>query len=862
MNATAMRGGKLPAIVARFVVVASALVAGEAWAEGSRSLYPATYNSAGARANADVSGSGSKYVGQVARRTFLYVYAETGEYILTGSRNRSNGGDIRIFNPRSFGQPGDETIPSSEDFSCDEGTSQPGTHFAGSGRGTIASRTEELAGPDSADGTVTVPSGFRPCAYQAPTSGIFGVLFTRASSGSGANGSVSNPAVSDDSVAAWDVTVRATATSTTDLNGRLFTYAFVGITNSSGRRLFSDLYYVTLDGYRYRQTMRGVDPQSFAFFANSSGFLDSGNPLYRDIRGEDQAVSELPPGIASQPAQLPIFFSDISPGAPADTEASKVLGALGVPSSPPPPQVQAVRFRGSLGVGATTVGAGGNFDFFTTNTFTFQIVISRDGVDFSPTNPLNRVLRGIAGTGPHTILWDGRDNINGLFPVGVDYPFILTGRNGEAHFPFVDVEGNASGGPTIRKLTPPQSTTVFYDDRGYVTSLGQSIGTPNGLLCGDTPPTPPTPNEGLAGVDSNAVDGSGRYYRFWPGNRSTNDDCNHDSAFGDTKGLDLWVFQGTTALRGTLSIFDAPDFVDVGTSVAVPLVIFPGQTVFGNAAFRNDGLVRATGVSYSLTLGTAGNRPASVNFPTLSGSAFSYNPSTGVVTFSGLPVLPRPGRAGRPPVQLCGAGIRVHPGRGDHLGGQREPGADVAKYVDRTDRCHRVRRPDDRHCAADGCGRQCRDRRGDLPEQRHGNGAREERHVRAHHRERHAPAGGGHVSEPASQHHGELLAGLRRRDVHRASDDPRPWGSPPRGVRIHRPGVGDDSRELVDHDKHSRDHGGQQQRVGIDVVRGHSRPDHHEDSFGRFHARTDGRHVHDHRDQPGPRRNIEAGGGR
>ena len=332
-----------------------------------------------------------------------------------------------------------------------------------------------------------MPDGFLPCAYQAPTSGVFGVLFTEATSGDDPNGSVSNPAVSDESVAAWDVTVRASADSVADLDGRLFTFAFVGDTGGGGREIFSQLYYITQDGYRYRETLRGLDPRAFAFYANGSGFLDSGNPLYRDIRGEDQAVSQLPAGITSQPAQLPIFFSDITPGTPEGAEASKALGALGIPSNPPPPEVQNIRFRGSLGVRATTVGAGGNFDFFTTNTFTFEIVISRDGVDFSPTNPQNRVLRGIAGTGLHTILWDGRDNAGDLFPVGVDYSYTLTGRNGEAHFPFIDAEGNANGGPTIRKLSGSGGTTVFYDDRGYVTAQGESIGTLNGFLCGGTP---------------------------------------------------------------------------------------------------------------------------------------------------------------------------------------------------------------------------------------------------------------------------------------------------------------------------------------------------------------------------------------
>jgi uncharacterized repeat protein (TIGR01451 family) len=69
----------------------------------------------------------------------------------------------------------------------------------------------------------------------------------------------------------------------------------------------------------------------------------------------------------------------------------------------------------------------------------------------------------------------------------------------------------------------------------------------------------------------------------------------------------------------------------------VPLAVFPGQTVFGSVAYRNDGLARANGVTYALTLGNAGNRPAAVNFPTLGNSDFSYDPSTGVVTFSSLP---------------------------------------------------------------------------------------------------------------------------------------------------------------------------------------------------------------------------------
>ena len=179
-----------------------------AMAEGSRSLYPSTYPSTGYRANLDVE-PGHYYVGKVNRLTFLYVYANAGEYILLGSSSRNSGGDIHVFNPQSFGITGNETVPSTVNFTC----SATGTYSGGS-RGYIDTRAHELLGPDSADGTTVTGNGYVPCAYQAPTTGIYGVVFTVATSGSsGPSGAVTPLAVDTLSVAAWDVTVRASASS-------------------------------------------------------------------------------------------------------------------------------------------------------------------------------------------------------------------------------------------------------------------------------------------------------------------------------------------------------------------------------------------------------------------------------------------------------------------------------------------------------------------------------------------------------------------------------------------------------------------------------------------------------------------------
>ncbi len=181
--------------VAVLLIVLGCLAATQyAHAEGSRSLYPITYPSNGARANLDLQPP-QKFVGKVLRRTFLYVYAQAGEYILLGSSNRNSGGNIFVYNPQNFGIPGDETVPNVADFDCSS-NSPPVGGFGGTGKGAVTSRAQELAGPNSADNSATVTNGFAPCAYRAPSSGIYGVRFTAATGGGNPNGSVASPTAS------------------------------------------------------------------------------------------------------------------------------------------------------------------------------------------------------------------------------------------------------------------------------------------------------------------------------------------------------------------------------------------------------------------------------------------------------------------------------------------------------------------------------------------------------------------------------------------------------------------------------------------------------------------------------------------
>jgi uncharacterized repeat protein (TIGR01451 family) len=75
---------------------------------------------------------------------------------------------------------------------------------------------------------------------------------------------------------------------------------------------------------------------------------------------------------------------------------------------------------------------------------------------------------------------------------------------------------------------------------------------------------------------------------------------------------------------------------DLASAVSFPASVNAGQAVSGSVTYTNNGPSTASGVSFGLTL--SANLPAT---PTLSGlpagATYSYNSSTGVVTFSGMP---------------------------------------------------------------------------------------------------------------------------------------------------------------------------------------------------------------------------------
>ena len=591
------------------VAIVAAFAAGVAHAEGSAQLYPvnatcAPNSSAGScRANIEwrTDAYGPATGAQVRRRSYMEVYARAGEVLEMGSSGVGVGaGDILIYDPGVVTDSNAEPLPAivtgTNGFRCSDQRTSSGI----AAQGRITSRAQELAGPQAADGTGNL-GGYVPCFYVAPATGMYGVVFYGpAGDGSATDGgptgdidlaSAANfDATQGTSIAAWDLTVRSSVSSTTDLDGRLFTDALIAFTGGNGRPINVSLDVVTLDGFRYRTDTRGIDPNGFAFYGNQVGFLDGDgkSPLYHDAYGTTSSseLTGLAGGVTFASPKYPIFF-----GAPDPA----TLTALGIPLTPAAPTISALTYAGNVSGNTSSIGAGGTFSFTANVGGVYEIVISRDGVDFDPGAAGNRVLRGVVTSGTETVTWDGKDNSGADFPVGTNYAVRASLHAGEYHFPLIDAENSTLGGPTFTLLNPPGGvcsggsgcTTAFFDDRGYRT-IGPNaaiVGTlppPDAPLCGIGPPAAPYHSDPVTGYDSSGT------LRAYGGDVGSNTNVPCTGSFGDVKGLDTWTYFPSTTSSAALDIVDSADVSISKTHVGTFTV---GQNGTFTLAIANTGPV-------------------------------------------------------------------------------------------------------------------------------------------------------------------------------------------------------------------------------------------------------------------------------
>jgi hypothetical protein len=561
-------------------------------AEGSRNLYP--NGASGSRADHEWRTSSYGPTGPpdstLRRRTLFKVFANQNEFILMGSSavgivSGATVGNILVYNPGLVTGPvGKETVPGAASYDCNVQRAATGN----AAQGQITSRAAELAGPDTIINAATatpggaVPNGYVPCFYQAPVTGIYDVVIHGPSgfssntqgvpTGDIALTSANNfNATQATNVAAWDVTVRSALTSTADLNGRLFSFYMAMFTGGNGRPMNSTVYIVTSDGYQYRTDLRGMDPNGFLLYGNQVGFYDSDlqTPLYHDVlstvgAANPNQLTQLQGGADMAAPAYPVFFNPPDPAA---------LTALGIPTVPTAPSVSTFDFGGTAGGNNSLIATGGTFSYTSNIGGVYEIIISRDGVDFDPTNTQNRVLRGVRGSGLNAVTWDGNDNSGSPFPVGNNYSVRASVHAGEYHFPLIDVENSVNGGPTYTLLNPPGGVcpfafgcaTGFYDDRGYRTMNGATVGTVGSILCGSLPP-------GVTNAVVGGFDSSGAQRAFGPpagGNAGT--PC--AGSFGDTKGLDLWTYfpsNNAVTLVNIVNALPTPTSTSTATPTSTP----------------------------------------------------------------------------------------------------------------------------------------------------------------------------------------------------------------------------------------------------------------------------------------------------
>jgi uncharacterized repeat protein (TIGR01451 family) len=602
-----------------------------ALAEGSANLFPGspapicTTNAAGGSCRANIEWRTSSYGPTggttIPRRDLFYVYMTAGQVLLMGSSavgvtSGSTEGDIVVYDPGIITAYDESPLPAlvtsgpgANGFSCDSQRTASGI----AAQGQLSTRTQELAGPQAVTGGGN-PTGYVPCWYTAAVSGLYNVAFfgpdgantdvdgtigadiglTEASDTSAAQGS---------SVAAWDMTVRDSPTTTTDDNGRVFLYAYDAFTGGNGLPLNSTLYVTTLDGFVYKTDLRGLDPDGFMLYANDDGFLNpDGTILDHNVEGTTDSgqLTALAGGTNFAPPQYPISFTPLAPA---------TLAALHIPSTATLADLSGLSFAGTVSANTSLVNQGGTFSFTSTGAANYQIVISQNGTNFDPTLATNRVIRGVAVAGANSVHWDGSDNTGTAFPVGSGYPIQVEMQSGSYHFPLLDAENSTLGGPTLTLENPPggvcafsntSCTTAFYDDRGYHSSGqgGGDVGTVDSVLCGVDPPTIANSNP-VTGFDSS---GDQRAYgQNTGGNANVPCQDGGTGSFGDVKGLDLWTYYPGNSEETTVNIVAPAPGISITESASVTDVnkdgkVDVGDTIVWSFLVTNTGNVPLTSV--------------------------------------------------------------------------------------------------------------------------------------------------------------------------------------------------------------------------------------------------------------------------
>ncbi len=516
----------------------------------------------------------------IPRKSTIKVYVRAGEVLQLGSSAVGVGPSGNII----------ATAPNGDVLNCK--TSQPG-------KGFIANRAQELAGPDN-------PGGFTPCetTVTAAQEGIWEIRFVAPNPGTqdpttiAANGSWPAQGTNNSFVTAWDVTVR---NSGVVQPGRAFANSLALNTNlpivggspqlNNLPPVNSQFFVQTQDGYLYNVNLNGLEPVGFIFFSNKNGFIDSsGNPKYKSVEAPTAAT-----GLTQDPADdnftNKLFFNQPDPSLP--TTANSPSGTTWLnPVTVAPPKPSNLKFVGKEGTENQT-GTNplqGNFTFVAPQVrpYTISIDINDNG---SFTDPIDRIIIGTATVGLNTVPWDGKDGQgNDILPNALGYRVQVKLYGGEVHFPLLDPERNPNG-LIINRITPVTGVSgdptynpdwVYYDDSDFTNRPGIA----------------PNPIKLLTGGPSSG--GIRSFLGAPPGNPQTN----ANGWWGDKRGIDTWTFFPSEPVEpeGRIRVLQADLSINKTLTTTPPLVA--GGEISYTITVSNAGPSDVTGVGVTDTFPT------------------------------------------------------------------------------------------------------------------------------------------------------------------------------------------------------------------------------------------------------------------
>ncbi|WP_158963001.1 DUF7507 domain-containing protein [Myroides fluvii] len=507
------------------VVLCLLLNIGNAWAEGSKDLYPV--DAKGGRAYLRASTTESAVYPYPTLGTH-YVYAEEGEQItLASSAQSALNKRILLYAP-----DGNEV-----------------TLVFEKNNGFIYKREVEVAGP-RLPGQRAGESRYIPIYYTVPAggAGVYRVEFISSSDKTTGNvlGMEYTAAAAAFNVgggnylSAWDISVAKKIDNSWNwVTGRVFTTAMAlhnPSYNKQNQFLPNSGFYgvfkvLTKDGYVYSVDNNGSQGIAFTFMVNNQGFHKIGDPntpayesvpstkaldiqsRYHDPRKADTDV------VVTQK----IFYNVPDDKMPEQAVAAMDGGKTWLKVQEKQLHVTDLRVEGAEGGAENQGGKGAYIRFTNENGGEYSIRIKpKNGNTFA-----ERVLQGVTIIGNNKIYWDGKDGTGRNVSAGrVEMQVNLQLHGGEVHFPYIDMELNENG--IIIELLSKDTQSVRSDKVYWNDS---TIGEGGGNFGSKSNPRNASHTVIPEGISSRV---NGHIWGVATDKTS--------STFGDEHGIDTWTF--------------------------------------------------------------------------------------------------------------------------------------------------------------------------------------------------------------------------------------------------------------------------------------------------------------------------------